>query len=357
MGGLVVLQSLLQSKNGGQYQEIFNSTHAILFFGTPHQGLEVDDLAASIQEESRGESSRPEFLRQLRKGSNFLRTQKEDITNLWVHSHAVEIVSFYETRKTAAVIMSSGRLTRSGKEVEMVQKDSAQLFWSFEHRVSVNCNHIDMVKFGSNVDSTYQTVVTRVDGCVKKIVEAQVKQNEAAKLTLTVDQKNCLQSLKASDYESYRDNLLFKRHENTCTWLLVDERYRNWISSNNPILWIHGAPGSGKSVLSSVLSKHLECYCDAEISFQQNYSVAYFFCDDKDERLNTAYAVLANLLAQLLKQEQDVIVHFSTESEYSLNKEKTSWNFGMLWRVFERIVRDNSDKIKPMCIIIDALGM
>ncbi|KAF8542992.1 hypothetical protein BDD12DRAFT_305267 [Trichophaea hybrida] len=212
---------------------------------------------------------------------------------------------------------SSGRLTRSGKEVEMVERDSAQLFWSFEHRVSVNCNQINMVKFGSNVDSTYQTVVTRIDGCVKKIVEAQVKQNDTAILTLTVDQKNCLQSLKASDCESYRDNLILKRHENTCTWILEDKRYRNWTANDNPILWVHGVPGSGKSVLSSVLSKYLECYCDTEIGFQRNYSVAYFFCDDKDERLNTAHAILANLLAQLLKQDPNVIVHFSIESEYS----------------------------------------
>ena len=81
----------------------------------------------------------------------------------------------------------------------------------------------------------------------------------------------------------------------------------------------------------------------------------YFFCDDKDERLRTGSAVLLNLLAQLLKQDPDVLVHFSAEPVYAANKKRTSWNFGMLWRVFDRIVKD--DKARPMCVIIDALGM
>jgi len=83
--------------------------------------------------------------------------------------------------------------------------------------------------------------------------------------------------------------------------------------------------------------------------------VAYFFCDDKDERLRTGFAVLLNLLAQLLKQDAGVLKHFCAESAYAVNKERTSWNFGMLWRVFDRIVKD--DTAKPMCVIIDALGM
>jgi hypothetical protein len=103
------------------------------------------------------------------------------------------------------------------------------------------------------------------------------------------------------------------------------------------------------------LSKELLSSCCNENIFGGNYSVAYFFCDDKDERLRTEFAVLLNLLAQLLKQDPGVLIHFSAESEYAVNKERTSWNFGMLWRVFDRIVKD--DKARPICVIIDALGM
>ncbi|KAF8538750.1 hypothetical protein BDD12DRAFT_884282 [Trichophaea hybrida] len=81
--------------------------------------------------------------------------------------------------------------------------------------------------------------------------------------------------------------------------------------------------------------------------------MAYFFCDDKDERLRTVHAILVNLLTQLLNQLPNVIVHFLAEHEYTTNKEKTSWSYGMLWRVFERIINDpNTGRV---CILIDAL--
>ena len=82
--------------------------------------------------------------------------------------------------------------------------------------------------------------------------------------------------------------------------------------------------------------------------------MVYFFCDDKDERLNTADAILVNLLAQLLKYIPDV-GHFSVEQAYAINKEKTSWEFDMLWRVFERIINDANTG--HMRILIDALGI
>jgi hypothetical protein len=62
-----------------------------------------------IDDVSPGESSRSEFVKQLREGSNFLNTQRDDITNLWNQTSGIEIVSFYET-KTTAVVKKVGTL-------------------------------------------------------------------------------------------------------------------------------------------------------------------------------------------------------------------------------------------------------
>jgi hypothetical protein len=158
-----------------------------------------------------------------------------------------------------------------------------------------------------------------------------------------------LNSLKPSDYEGYRDELWHKRHEGTCKWILDDRRYKTWAGiDGRAILWIHGNPGCGKSVILSFLTKEIIHGIAGQLS------IVYFFCDDKDERLRTADAILLNLLAQLLRCIPDVIVHFLTESGYATHKETTSWSFGMLWRVFERIVNDvHSGRLY---ILIDALG-
>lgn len=169
------------------------------------------------------------------------------------------------------------------------------------------------------------------------------------------DQKACLASLKPFDCETVCDNYYIKQHENTCNWFFADQRYRKYIGCSDcyPILWIHGNPGCGKSVLSSVLTRKLTSGSE-NIIFGGDYSVVYFFCDDKDEQLRTASAILLNLLSQLLRQDPGVLVHFLAEPDYAVNTSKTVWNFGMLWRVFERIVRD--ENVRPMCIVIDALG-
>jgi hypothetical protein len=106
-------------------------------------------------------------------------------------------------------------------------------------------------------------------------------------------------------------------------------------------------------VLSAVLSKEL--INDQRVSFDEDFSVAYFFFDDKDDRLETPYPLLTNVLAQLLRQDPSALSKFSSEPEYAIKKENTVWTIEILWRVFKRIIND--EKLKPLVVIIDALGM
>ena len=58
---------------------------------------------------------------------------------------------------------------RGGDKVKMVKNNSAQLFWPSEHRVPVESNHTDMVKFCSSEDATYRTVVSHMTECVNNL--------------------------------------------------------------------------------------------------------------------------------------------------------------------------------------------
>jgi Cdc6-like AAA superfamily ATPase len=155
--------------------------------------------------------------------------------------------------------------------------------------------------------------------------------------------------LKPSDYEGDRNKLFFKRHENSCTWLLDDERYKVWGEKDNrPILWISGAPGCGKSVMASYLCKEILP------SKADKLSIAYFFCDDKDEQLRTPTSILAAVLTQLLEKVPAIYKHFWVELQYKPEAERV-WTYEMLWRVFEKTVNDPS--IGRIQILIDALGI
>jgi Cdc6-like AAA superfamily ATPase len=161
---------------------------------------------------------------------------------------------------------------------------------------------------------------------------------------VTKERCDCITSLNEYDYELHRDQLCGKRHEGTCTWIFSHKDYRRWVEDDDhPILWIHGGPGFGKTVLSAALSKEL--ISDQHTRFDQGCSVAYFFYDDKDDRLKTPDALLTNILGQLLKQDPKAFIHFSNEPAYNSKRESTVWAFGMLWNVFSLTVKD--ENLKP----------
>jgi DNA replication protein DnaC len=141
-------------------------------------------------------------------------------------------------------------------------------------------------------------------------------------ILVTKELSECLTSLNESDYILCRDNHFNKRHERTCSWIFSHTNYRCWLEkADRQILWIYAGPGFGKTFLSAVLSKEL--ISNQHTSFDQECSVAYFFCDDKDDRLKTSYALLTNVLAQLLRQDPGAHIHFSKEPVYNTRKENT----------------------------------
>ncbi|KAF8539827.1 hypothetical protein BDD12DRAFT_909826 [Trichophaea hybrida] len=349
LGGILILQALIESKRNPSLRHILDAIYSICFFGTPHEGMRTSDLEEMVDVVSGDyETSWHNLLRQLSEGSEYLENQKEELCYIW-KEYKPKIVSFYETAPTPTVRRSeSGSYGRDGKVSEMVKRFSAQLYIPTEQRIPVAKNHTNMVKFASAEDETYQTVARYLTEWVKSITESYAAAIKIQNHQKSQEYIDCRKSLKPSDYQSYREELWLRRHENTCTWILDDQRYRLWAEKDGQaILWISGDPGCGKSILSSFLTK------DITRGITNQACMTYFFCDDKDERLRSAHSILVNLLAQLLDHVPDINTHFLTEPEYATNKENTSWSFGMLWRVFERIINDAHRG--QVYILIDAL--
>lgn len=95
-------QTLIQSYRNRLDNSILESTHVIMFFGAPHGGLQADDLE-EIVDIGAGCVQRRDLIMQLREGSEFLETQREDLINVWKDFKG-KIVSFFETVKTPSVI-------------------------------------------------------------------------------------------------------------------------------------------------------------------------------------------------------------------------------------------------------------
>ncbi|KAI9433551.1 hypothetical protein H4582DRAFT_987135, partial [Lactarius indigo] len=85
-------------------------------------------------------------------------------------------------------------------------------------------------------------------------------------------------------------------HKGTATWLTQGDTLKRWRASGC-LLWIHGKPGSGKSILSSVIIQDIEVVCNSGFA-----SMAYFYFDFKDTGKQDSRTLLSSLLIQLSDQ-------------------------------------------------------
>lgn len=101
--------------------------------------------------------------------------------------------------------------------------------------------------------------------------------------------------LSAPDPSSNYDRGRRSRQANTGFWFIKSEDYLRWKKSNASMLWLHGKPGCGKSVLSSTIISELRDECQPG----HRTALAYFFFDFNDAEKQTPAHMVRSLIAQL----------------------------------------------------------
>ena len=103
---------------------------------------------------------------------------------------------------------------------------------------------------------------------------------------------------------------LNKRTSGTGLWLLQNPLFQRWTKNfNNPyedsrLLWIHGLPGAGKTVLSSTIVESLQ---SGEVARQAEDCMVFFFYSGSMERTRrTAFDICANALSQILAKSDEI---------------------------------------------------
>jgi ankyrin repeat protein len=80
-------------------------------------------------------------------------------------------------------------------------------------------------------------------------------------------------------------------------------------------------------------------------------TLAYYFCDDKDEGRRTATAILRGLLLQLLRQQPKLFKHI--QPDFDISGDFLFKNFHTLWKAFVSVVQD--PEAGAIYCLIDAL--
>ena len=146
-GGILLKRALVFSSTsqGGQVQHrrsIYVSTHAILFMGTPHNGMSKDAIMGLSKHKIRGPS---QFLLSMLRSSEVLK----DITDLFSPMMKHFMISYFWEQLDSKTRWFKGHI---------VDEDSAAPAWHNVDRCGIMANHSEMVKFRNRQDRGYAVV-------------------------------------------------------------------------------------------------------------------------------------------------------------------------------------------------------
>lgn len=127
----------------------------------------------------------------------------------------------------------------------------------------------------------------------------------------------------------------------------IEDRIRTWWQGSQPLLWLHGGPGVGKSHLASKIISDLS---KPESSTTPPPTVASFFCKNNDVDLQSLNKALRTLAWQIATQQPTFAAH---AEEFSLKEDLE--NSYIVWRklLVEYFASAPLDAVA--CLVIDGI--
>lgn len=101
--------------------------------------------------------------------------------------------------------------------------------------------------------------------------------------------------LSPEDYGPQQSGFLRKQQPGTCQWLLNSQEYHDWLGTFRQILFCHGIPGAGKTIMTSVVIDDLckRYHKDAK------FGIAYLYCTFRQQDIQNPDGLFSCLLRQL----------------------------------------------------------
>ncbi|KAJ6487633.1 ankyrin repeat-containing domain protein [Mycena sanguinolenta] len=138
------------------------------------------------------------------------------------------------------------------------------------------------------------------------------------------------------------------RQEGTGRWFLEGNAFVEW-EDNPGLLWIQGASGTGKSVLSSSVIQKLIGDQQLFEDFNKSSAVAFFYFDFKAKDSNAVETALRRIVLQMSAQSPHP--HRTLDKQYQLSRGQALPNYRELLRLLQELLRE----LGRTYIIFDAL--
>ncbi|KAI0420326.1 ankyrin repeat-containing domain protein [Xylaria grammica] len=143
-------------------------------------------------------------------------------------------------------------------------------------------------------------------------------------------------------YNGARD----KHESGTCDWLVKDnKKFKSWERSPSSLIWVHGKPGCGKSIISSSVVKHLQ----ERYTSDPEYAFAYFFFSFSDRERQKVDIMLSSLIRQLYVCRPDTPQSIKELGAYKQKGERPDT------KTLENALMATTSGFSSVSLVIDAL--
>jgi hypothetical protein len=136
------------------------------------------------------------------------------------------------------------------------------------------------------------------------------------------------------------------RQVGTGSWFLESDGYAAWKTDPASFLWLHGIPGCGKTILSSIILENILQYCADD----PGRVVAYFYFDFNDTEKRSPDSMVRSLICGLSQQ----CVKIPTSLEHLFSSCENGQQQPPLDSLLE-VLRHTIQEFPQSYIILDAL--
>ena len=143
---------------------------------------------------------------------------------------------------------------------------------------------LDHISLAREINNNVADVRDRLD-------HLQLQQNDALRHEI-------LKWLSSVDPSENHNDACNKHEPSTGGWLIESEILQSWLRKEDEVLWLHGIPGSGKSILCCTIIEHVKSICEQT----PGLGYAYFYFDFKESAKQNVENLYRSLLAQLSAQ-------------------------------------------------------
>ena len=127
----------------------------------------------------------------------------------------------------------------------------------------------------------YAKDIEFMDRSYQEMLLSQQQRDYEAEQRRIQKRKEVIQWLSDDDYASTQEHVLSNRYEQSGSWLLQHSDFQTWLQSEqSTLLWCHGNPGVGKTVLASIVSDYLQ----QDLGGRPDTAFAHVFCSYRDQK-------------------------------------------------------------------------